>query len=145
MIIRTFFLLLLGAGMMLSSCSGDNSAKFDIGALKDSLQGEIMAVHDDVMPKHIEIQKLKKELDSRIDSLKSDSLIIENMKRIASLLDSAYHSMNKWMYEYEPMGSEMTKEEILEYYAEERAKIDSVRTLMLESLNQAQDILMEEE
>ena len=139
-------LLICALGLVLAACSGsgERSEKFDLGALKDSLQAEIMAVHDDVMPKHLELQRLKKQIDTKIEAIQNDSVLAGNMGMISELLDSAYHSMNRWMYEYEPMDSEMSREEILDYYKVERAKIDSVRTLMLESLNRAQEILKEE-
>jgi hypothetical protein len=128
-----FFFLLLAC-----STEKDGNEAFDLGSLRDSLSAEIMAVHDDVMPKHLELQKLKNQIDERIRSFKEDSGDLGEVSKLSDLLDSAYISMNTWMYEYEPMVDTMTREEILEYYGSERDKIDAVKNLMLECLEKAQ-------
>ena len=127
-------------GIIMMACSMDNESDgtSDLISFRDSLSAEIMAVHDDVMPKHLELQKLKDQIDKEIESIKEDSVKLDKIKAISDLLDSAYLSMNTWMYEYEPMADTMTREEILDYYSSEREKIDAVKYLMLESLEQAQ-------
>ncbi len=135
--------MVLVTGLFLFSCTGSDTLEQNVGELKDSLQAEIMRVHDDVMPKHLELQKLKKEVDARAEELKNDTLLANNLSQVSVLLDSAYRSMNTWMYEYEPMSKDMTREEIMDYYRVEREKIDAVRDLMLESLDRAIEILQE--
>lgn len=135
--------MVLMTGLFLFSCTGSDTLEQNVGELKDSLQAEIMRVHDDVMPKHLELQKLKKEVDARAEELKNDTLLADNLSQVSVLLDSAYRSMNTWMYEYEPMSKDMTREEIMDYYRVEREKIDAVRDLMLESLDRAIEILQE--
>ncbi len=135
--------MVLMTGLFLFSCTGSDTLEQNVGELKDSLQAEIMRVHDDVMPKHLELQKLKKEVDARAEELKNDTLLANNLSQVSILLDSAYRSMNTWMYEYEPMSKDMTREEIMDYYRVEREKIDAVRDLMLESLDRAIEILQE--
>ena len=129
---------LIGFIMIACSMENENNRVSDLVSFRDSLTAEIMAVHDDVMPKHIELQQLKDQVDKEIESFKEDSVKLDQIKKLSNLLDSAYLSMKNWMYDYEPMADTMTREEILNYYSSEREKIDAVKLLMLESLEKAQ-------
>ena len=132
--------------LLLISCSGKNedTGSFSLAALRDSLSAEIMAVHDGVMPKHLELQKLKTQIDEKISTFSNDSNGLGDMSILSDLLDSAYNSMTAWMYEYEPMADTMTKQEILDYYSYQRDKIETVKDLMLECFEKAQQQIDQE-
>ncbi len=139
---RFAFLSLLILGLI--SCeSPKETAKQNVKLLKDSLTSEIMAVHDEVMPDHMKLQLLKDKIDERISQIEDDTVLRMKLKEISVLLDSAYRSMNSWMYEFEPMSEEMTREEILDYYRVEREKVDLVKEVMIKSLELAEQELAE--
>ena len=129
--------------VFLACTSPEEQEAENLSQLRDSLTTKIMAVHDDVMPKHMEIQMLKKKAEEQLQTLADDSLAAAQMTYLRNLLDSAYRSMNTWMYEYEPLSEDMTREEILDYYRVEIEKVEAVRDLMLESLQEASDKLAE--
>ena len=139
---RFAFLSLLILGLI--SCENPKeTAKQNVKLLKDSLTSEIMAVHDEVMPDHMKLQLLKDKIDERISQIEDDTVLRMKLEEISVLLDSAYRSMNSWMYEFEPMSEEMTREEILDYYKVEREKVDLVKEVMIKSLELAEQEIAE--
>ncbi|MEA5426463.1 MULTISPECIES: hypothetical protein [Arcicella] len=99
---------------------------------------EVMAVHDEVMPKMDEIMTLKGQLDS-ISKVSSDS---SKAKELYVALDSADVQMMEWMEKYNPdQVKGKSEEEVVKYYEEEKNKIIKVKELTNASIEEAKAFL----
>lgn len=99
---------------------------------------EVMAVHDEVMPKMDDIMSLKSSLDSAI-KVSPDSA---KAKKLYSALDGADNQMMDWMENYD---SETVKgkseEEISKYFTNQKTKITEVKVLTNKSIEEAKAFL----
>ena len=99
---------------------------------------EVMAIHDEVMPKMDEIMSLKSSLDSA-SKVSPDSV---KVRELSSALEVADNKMMDWMEEYNPdFLKGKSNEEISKYYADEKAKISSVKDLANKSIEEAKAFL----
>ena len=99
---------------------------------------EVMAIHDEVMPKMDEIMSLKSSLDS-VSKVSSDSV---KARELSSALEVADNKMMDWMEEYNPdLLKGKSADEITKYYADEKAKISGVKDLTDKSIEDAKAFL----
>ncbi|MBI1770318.1 MAG: hypothetical protein HYR67_18260 [Bacteroidetes bacterium] len=105
-----------------------------------ALYEEVMAVHDEVMPKTEEIYRLKKELQDKI--AKTPNLIADKKKQLDQIiaeLDSADHSMMDWMHKFNPLPDSVNQEAAREYLENEMERIKKVRELINGSIQKAKE------
>lgn len=127
-------------GLVLVSGCGDEAQK-----RKDALLGEVMAVHDEVMPKMGDLRKTAKTLQAKADSLEGltegdfEAQIIE-LRNAAEAIEAANEGMMTWMRQFEAPDNEAPVEEVIAYLTEQKEKIDQVKKQMLESLEQGQEL-----
>lgn len=106
-----------------------------------NLKEEVLAIHDEVMPKMGDLRRTRKDLMLRADSIISvDSLRAEKLLSASAELASATERMMSWMRNYDPEFSG-TDEEILQYLAEQKESISNVRNRMLEAQANGQEML----
>jgi uncharacterized protein Yka (UPF0111/DUF47 family) len=119
-------------GVLLFSCSKSGQEKVDIPTLKE----EVLAVHDEVMPKMGELRKVEKELRLMVqeDSLLSDLGVV------ADKIADANQSMMVWMRGYDP-NFEGTEEEVIQYLNEQKKSIQKVKEDMLSSLEEGKQLV----
>jgi hypothetical protein len=102
--------LLILASSVLFSCQPNQE---ELNTIK---RAEVIAVHDEVMPKMGQLKKLEKEAEKKIEMLEMgetvDSLQIQELKALAFDLNQAYDAMFVWMRQYKPNDIEMSPEEI---------------------------------
>ena len=99
---------------------------------------EVMAIHDEVMPKMDEIMSLKSSLDSA-SKVSPDSV---KARELSSALEVADNKMMDWMEEYNPdLLKGKSADEITKYYADEKAKISGVKDLTDKSIEDAKAFL----
>jgi hypothetical protein len=123
-------LAILFASMLMSCSKTEDKQK--------KMIDDVMAVHDEVMPKMDEIMNLKSSLDSAVrvspDSLKARELYVN--------LDSADVKMMDWMEKYNPdQVKGKSADEVTKYYENEKNKITEVRELTNASIEQAKVFL----
>lgn len=123
-------LAILFASMLMSCSKTEDKQK--------KMIDDVMAVHDEVMPKMDEIMNLKSSLDSAVrvspDSLKARELYVN--------LDSADVKMMDWMEKYNPdQVKGKSADEVTKYYENEKNKITQVRELTNTSIEQAKIFL----
>ena len=107
----------------------------------DSLKSEVLAIHDEVMPKMGELRKTRKELLLQVDSLmESDADKAAILTTIANEIGAANESMMQWMRAYEPE-FEGTDEEIRQYLEDQKVAIQKVKDDMLGSLKKGKEVL----
>lgn len=101
---------------------------------------EVMAIHDEVMPKMGTIMKLKGKLQAKAESLNADSLSTEAQEFLAAVqeLEVANESMMVWMRAFSEPEEETPHEEVLKFYASELDKVMAVREKMLTSIEKAE-------
>jgi hypothetical protein len=108
----------------LSACVTDKKETNEI------LKKEVIAIHDEVMPKMDELKKLKKDILQKSSKLSEDSLAmsgeIQKLTAISADLDSAFEGMFVWMRQFKSTYEEMTQDEIETYLLDQRIKVQEV-------------------
>lgn len=134
---RKLFILLF---IVVLSCQPTKEGT-DLGDLK----AEVMAIHDEVMPKIGELRRARKDLMLQADSIvESDSSRAFMLNEIAVEIESANESMMEWMRAFEPE-FEGTDEEIETYLEEQKKSIQKVKDDMEDALKKGMDALTAEE
>ncbi|RMG59728.1 MAG: hypothetical protein D6722_21815 [Bacteroidetes bacterium] len=125
---------------ILPACSG-SGGEDAIG----KLAGEVIAVHDEVMPMMGEIMQLRRTLGDSLQSLQAadpvDSALVEQFEEALSQLNTAKRSMEDWMHGYETPGEDMADAEALAYLKGEMVKVEQVKENMLTSVAFAKSLL----
>ena len=133
------FSLLTTMAILMVACSGNNSQK-DIKSMRE----DVMAVHDEVMPKMGELRKMEKSLQQKAaELLLADSTMdVSSYTAAANEIASANEAMMGWMRAYEP-NFEGSNEEIAAYLEAQKKSIDQVKQDMLGSLEAGKALLAE--
>lgn len=127
--------ILLPIAMLTLTFSCDKAQQED---KQKKLIDEVMAIHDEVMPKMEEIMTLKSELDS-VAKVSADSV---QAKELISALDSADIKMSVWMEEYNPEAvKEKGSDEVIKYFEGEKKRISEVKELTNTSITKAKQFL----
>lgn len=135
--------LILLFGLMACGKGGDHHAHEDTSfeaSPNQALYDQVMDVHDEVMPKVGEINRLQRELKEKIAS--SPDMVAERkaeLEQVISNLDSASNAMMTWMHEFNPLPDSVDQEKAREYLETEMERIRKVKTLMLESIEKAKE------
>jgi hypothetical protein len=107
---------------------------------KVNLKDQVMAVHDEVMPKMGELRSVQKQLVMKAGEEGLDSLTQMELTQIADKIDEANESMMVWMRNFNPQfeGSE----EAMDAYLKDQLKsIELVKTDMMGALAEGQEAL----
>ena len=112
----------------------------------DTLLDEVMAVHDEIMPKLSDMSKLRKQLKGQIDELVSqDSVgnmeLIQQFQQGIEELDNSHEGMMNWMREFDNDFEGQTTEQILKYLNDQKGRIEEVGVKTNRAIKQAQDLL----
>ena len=107
---------------------------------------QVMAVHDDVMPKTADLNRMTTQLRAKnaaLDSTRQDTK--NKIMDAIQALESADESMMSWMAEVQDpeilRGDNKTHAEIMRYLEEEKNKVDRVQSDITVSLDQGKQIL----
>ncbi|MFY7887740.1 MAG: hypothetical protein ACOVOW_02450 [Spirosomataceae bacterium] len=130
---KNWLLVFLCSSMIGVSCSSSGSKQED---KQKQLIDEVMAVHDEVMPKMDTVMTLKSSLDSALKvSSSNDSAKI---MALSAALDSADVKMSVWMEEYRP---ELVKGKndstVVKYLENEKIRISLVKEVTNKSIEEA--------
>lgn len=111
-----------------------------------ALETEVMAIHDEVMPRMGEMNELKKQLQTRIDSISSvetDSIKegLDQLMQAHKSVTAANDAMMDWMHNYDSDREGMSAEEVKAYLEKEREKIQQVKEEMLSSIQNASELV----
>lgn len=124
--------------LLFSACNSQQQAE-------ELLEEEVYAIHDEVMPKMSEIQRLARQLRG----IQNDSLSIDPARRIqisevVFQLEKADEGMMAWMNAFKQPGtlrSSKSHEEIMAYLAGEKIRMEKVKSDMLTSIDAAKALL----
>lgn len=136
----TFLMALIGL-LVFTSCGDGGKAE------REALRDEVMAVHDEVMPKMGDFRKLEKQIVSLSDSLlQADSTNRDSVTDLVARtveLAAAKESMMAWMRQYNPevMEDGTPHEEVMSYLKEQKVAIEKVRDQMNQALSSGEEAL----
>lgn len=139
------FLSLLTIGIM--SCKQGADGPVDSSAVPSdmkSLYGEIMAVHDAVMPQLSTVAALQTELGTKLDQLRREepmnSDLMRETNRVLGSLNRADNAMSSWMEEFSAFDTieENRKQDFLEF---NNTEINDIREMINSSIKDAQAFL----
>ncbi len=154
---NTSFAFLIASSLLLSDCSEqkhnhehEHGSESSGNVQVDSLKKNVMAVHDAVMPKMDAIMSLRMQTQQQLKQL--DSLEKANPKQanppqrqelstLLTELDAADEAMMQWMQQYDGQLKDKTDEQKIVYLQNEKVRIDSVQTLMLNSISKGEQLL----
>lgn len=116
------------------------------------LEGTVLSIHDEVMPKMDEIMTLKARLSKKIltiDSLQNEGIsgnsLAEQRIRATDLnqkLNESDKLMMDWMHEYRGDSAKKLKPaQAINYFKTEKNKIDAVRQATLKAINETKAFL----
>lgn len=139
-------LLLLGGVFLATACQ--NKEKVQV----ETLEKEVMMIHDAVMPKMGELVALESSISKKItqtDSLlnitPNDTSLQRTLKQslnLATQLKKADEGMMNWMHQYK--GDSLKKlpmEQAIQAFTKEKIKIEQVSDDMLKSMEEAQNFI----
>ena len=124
----------------------NNAATATPTTSEDSLYKEIIALHDEAMPKMGKLIGYQKTIQVKIDSLtkslaaKKDAgaaALKADYENLAKRLANAQTGMNNWMdsFNYDPKFP--SKGELIEYYQKEKIKAGKMRDEVFEAIDSA--------
>lgn len=128
-----YILLTILFTMGLISCNQDVAKSKASGS--DQLYKEVMAVHDEVMPKMSQIHKLKKELRNHLESAE-ESQKQEILDQI-TYLQKADDAMMDWMHDLNVPEDETAK---AAYLKGQMPLIKEVKNIMLDAIAKGQQL-----
>ncbi|UZD24380.1 hypothetical protein PBT90_13395 [Algoriphagus halophytocola] len=137
---RTILFLTFAIFTLLSSCGSGGKSE------EATLREQVIAIHDEVMPKMGQLKSFEKEALHKAESLETsenpDEAKIEELKALAYDLDQAYDQMFAWMRTYtEGTDQEMTEEETMTFLDEQMITVKEVRDQINGVLDEAKEKL----
>ena len=122
------------------------------GTSIDKAEQDVMAVHDEVMPRIDNIMKLKKELNGKLTALDSmqgtpgETVRIDEQKaqvrQLVRHLTEADSLMMDWMSRYNgDTLKKLTEADALRYLAQQKQLINNAKTKINQSIGQSQAYL----
>lgn len=131
--------LLFGLTFLFQSCGNKQ-----VEANK-KLREEVIAVHDEVMPKMGQLKSLEKTALQMVEELsvspEPNQEKIDALKTLAAELDQAYEGMFVWMRQYEIEDGEKTPEEVKAYLEDQMVKVKKVNEDIKNVLQKADSLI----
>ena len=136
MIKNQIFTLLMIVAAALSSCNNDNKLK------EEKLNDEVMAVHNEIMPKMAEVNRLKRQLKSYKETVSDENVALkDSVINAILLLSKSEDLMNDWMANYKYPNPDAKHEELINYLSGQKDSIKLVSDNMFMSMAVAQGFL----
>jgi hypothetical protein len=129
--------------IIISGCAGtanDQDCTSD-ECFKKQAYDNVIAVHDEVMPKMSYISELKGQIEERMNAT-DDSLVVAAWQELMVNLDIADDAMWVWMRQFNSDLEEITIDEALAYLKSEQDKIDEVARKINEAIKEAEENLV---
>lgn len=108
------------------------------------LNDEVMAIHDEVMPRMDELMRLKGKLQAKVDSIRTsegDTTFISTLRERIIAIRKADSAMMTWMRQFKVVDDSVNHEQRMEYLSNEREKIITVREMMTQAIDSAQQFI----
>jgi hypothetical protein len=130
---------------LFAACGGRNKAA-EQKKQQEDLAKEVIAVHDEVMPKMGELMSLKKNVRQTSDSITVKATEgfeqkVGEAAEIITALEAADKGMMDWMHSYNGGQGLYEHDAIMEYLGAEKVKITKVKEDMLSAMDRAKAFL----
>jgi len=136
---RSFYILAFMAISGLFACAGNQNQESTTQNDVVALEKEVIAVHDEVMPKMGDIARLSEVLDSEAMNPNLDSLTHASILQVRAELNAGDSLMWDWMHNYnKPEGAPL--DTLKAYLLSEKERVTKVRTTMLEAIRHAESL-----
>ncbi|MEB2778226.1 hypothetical protein SYJ56_23145 [Algoriphagus sp. D3-2-R+10] len=136
---RTIPYLIFTSFLLINACSSKGPSE------NEKLREEVIAVHDEVMPKMGKLKSLERRALEKVEELERvnpvDSSKVEEYKALAYDLNHAHDSMFEWMHQYEPKDGDQSPEELKKYLDNQMVLVSAVNVEMKEALAKAEALL----
>ena len=132
------FLLFLAMGFILSfaACKSENKEA------ETKLNQEIMAVHDEVMPKMGDLNRMKRQLSAFKDEVSDDNAAMkDSLINAILILAKTEDNMNDWMTNYKYPNPEMKHDEMMKYLNGQKDTIKQINNDVFMSIAIANGLL----
>ncbi len=109
------------------------------------LKNEVIAVHDEAMPKMGELRSYQKALIAKQEELQNenaDSVKVQTFGKASIACDNAYQGMFVWMRQFDAKLEGMNEEESLAYLQDQLVKVTIVNKDIKVALNNAEELLL---
>lgn len=112
----------------------------------EELKDEVIAIHDEVMPKMGELKSMRKDILRISESLKeSDSATnaekVQELETLADRMNQAFDGMFVWMRQYRSSPEEMSDIEYREYLLDQKLKVKEVNFEIKSVMSEARLVL----
>ena len=132
-------LLILSLSSMLLYCSQPNKTEEQVE--KKPLLDQVLEVHDEVMPKMGDLEKTKRLLVGKADSIAAlQPELADSLNALAQDIALANEAMMDWMRNFDPTYS-ASEEEVKDYLLKKKKGIETVAKMMNEKLAEGQEAL----
>lgn len=126
-------LAILSLALCMIACVG--------GPDREALREQVMAVHDEVMPKWGKLKPMKKQIlekAAKLETADSTDVQIAELRDIAIDLDAAYEVMSTWMRDWQKNAKlyesgEASNEETLAFFKSEQERVDKMKEQILKA------------
>ena len=139
--------LAVAVAILVVSCGGspsEQNQQENPTALEEQRWEELMAVHDEVMPKMSEINRLSRSLREYKENQEAiDPQVEQRIDAALEDLSTAEEKMWDWMNnlkQLDGLREQQSHEEVMDYLKEEKDAIHQVRNDMLGAIEEAQKI-----
>ncbi|SFB16471.1 hypothetical protein [Algoriphagus aquimarinus] len=136
---RTILFLILTSFLLINACGPSGPSD------NEKLRAEVIAVHDEVMPKMGQLKSLERKALEKAKELESqeeaNSAAVEEYKALAYDLNHAHESMFAWMRQYEQKDGEMKEAEVKAYLDKQMELVTEVNVEMKAALEKADKLL----
>lgn len=106
-----------------------------------NLETEVIAIHDEVMPKIIDINRVQRALKKIAQDTTIEKTTVNLIRDQVMDLNEADESMSTWMAEYKAPGKDDSFDSAMKHLNEEKVKIINVKNLINSSLKEGQELL----
>ena len=145
--LQVVFILLLSV-FILSSCNQNTSEKKEATGAPGPVEekrSEVMAIHDEIMPRMGTLMNLKKQLKEKAAAMDSTQSIdqeqLVSIQASIEQLEVADEAMMQWMRTYKDPADSVSHEEAIEYLELKEQEIIEVKEVMQESEATARALL----
>ncbi|MEB2781094.1 hypothetical protein U3A58_11880 [Algoriphagus sp. C2-6-M1] len=136
---RTILFLILTSFLLVNACGPKSPSE------NEKLREEVIAVHDEVMPKMGKLKSLERQALEKAEELKSqnpmDSTKVEAYEALGYDLNRAHEAMFEWMHQYDPLDGKKSDEELKQYLEHQMVLVSAVNVEMKEALAKAEALL----
>lgn len=122
--------------LILLAC-GNNTKQKEL----EAIDKQIMATHDEVMPRMGEVLRLRKQIQSKLDSCQT-AACSDTLNKLSYALTKADADMMKWMRAYK---KPEVNDSALVYLQNQSREIDLVKKQILDGISQAKTYLKNNE